>query len=104
MLGNVLEWTGDYWGSDAHSNQQNLVGRIFSLGRQPDVVVDPHGPPAGSRRVIRGGHWDCSDAGVRSAYRNVVGPSYRSGVSRLPPREVCSTDSLNHLTSDLSLS
>ena len=58
MLGNVGEWTADWY-----------------YGRYPSgLVTDPRGPLTGSRRVLRGGSWH-SDAGyVRSAHRNDASP------------------------------
>ena len=60
MLGNVWEWTGDWYG-------WYLSGS----------VTDPHGPSTGSSRVARGGSW-YDDAGyVRSAYRFSYSPGNR---------------------------
>ncbi len=60
LLGNVWEWTGDWFGA-------------YPTGRVPD----PPGPPEGSRRVFRGGSWDSLAQGVRAAYRNRHDPSDR---------------------------
>ena len=62
MLGNVWEWTGDWYGS-------------YRSGS----VTDPQGPSTGSARVARGGGWDFNASGVRSADRGSYSPSNRSG-------------------------
>jgi len=60
MLGNVWEWTGDWYGS-------------YST----DSVTDPTGPPGGSYRVYRGGGWSGTGRLVRSADRASVSPGLR---------------------------
>ena len=52
MLGNVAEWTADWYGEYPR-----------------DPVRDPQGPCAGSARVIRGGSWFYHAVNVRSAAR-----------------------------------
>jgi sulfatase modifying factor 1 len=55
MLGNVWEWTGDWYGEDyyAHSSQK-----------------DPTGPDDANVKVRRGGGWNTFPLYARSAYRN----------------------------------
>ena len=61
MLGNVWEWTGDWYGE-----------------YPPGAVTDPKGPESGSPRVFRGGGWGSFAWFVRSANRiNFVAPGYR---------------------------
>ncbi|MDR0444446.1 MAG: formylglycine-generating enzyme family protein [Treponema sp.] len=60
MHGNVWEWCWDWFGDYSSAN-----------------LDDPAGVPSGSSRVIRGGSWDNSGAGVRSAYRRSLTPSFR---------------------------
>jgi len=60
LLGNVYEWTGDWFGD-------------YPEGR----AVDPLGPPRGSSRVVRGGSWYSSARNVRAAFRNRFDPSSR---------------------------
>jgi formylglycine-generating enzyme required for sulfatase activity len=59
MLGNVLEWTGDWYGT------------------YPGRVTDPLGAGAGSSRVIRGGSWGYYARGARAADRIPDTPGYR---------------------------
>ena len=60
MLGNVWEWTGDWFG-------WYLSGS----------VTDPQGPSTGSARVVRGGGWSNYAGGVRSAARYYDSPGVR---------------------------
>ena len=60
MLGNVNEWTADWF------------------GRYPSgAVTDPTGPSTGSYRVFRGGGWGDYARYVRSAARLVNSPGHR---------------------------
>ena len=64
MLGNVWEWTGDWYGE-------------YPSG----AVTDPKGPGSGSYRVVRGGSWNSLREGdFRSAYRYVGPPGSRPDV------------------------
>ena len=59
MLGNVFEWTGDWY------------------SEYPSVeVTDPAGPPSGDARVGRGGGWFYVAEAARSAYREREIPGY----------------------------
>lgn len=62
MLGLVREWCADWFGTDV----------------PPKAVVDPSGPPQGTRRVNRGGdaHDDAED--LRAAARNGADPDANS--------------------------
>jgi formylglycine-generating enzyme required for sulfatase activity len=60
MLGNVWEWTGDWYGT------------------YPGTVTDPLGAGTGSGRVFRGGSWFTDALLGRAAYRNYVTPDTRS--------------------------
>lgn len=52
MLGNVWEWTGDWY------------------GEYPKLLVqNPAGPPTGTTRVFRGGSWSSLAHQARAAYR-----------------------------------
>ena len=60
MLGNVWEWTQDWYGDYS------------------GAAVDPQGPASGDARVVRGGSWVGGPQYVRSALRN-RGPEVRRG-------------------------
>ena len=62
MLGNVSEWTGDWYSSSYPSGS----------------VRDPLGPDEGSLRVYRGGSWGLVARNVRAALRFPFGPALRS--------------------------
>jgi formylglycine-generating enzyme required for sulfatase activity len=59
MLGNVLEWTGDWYGP------------------YPGNVADPSGPAFGSSRVGRSGAWNTVAWAARAGYRYWAGPVSR---------------------------
>ncbi|GHV69954.1 hypothetical protein AGMMS49928_15170 [Spirochaetia bacterium] len=61
MHGNVWEWCWDWLGA-------------YSGGSQ----TDPAGAASGSYRVFRGGGWNSSATGLRSAIRNMNTPSARA--------------------------
>ena len=60
MLGNQMEWTGDWYGE-------------YESG----AVTDPQGPSTGFDRVVRGGSWQSKVRDVRSAARTVASPGER---------------------------
>lgn len=62
MHGNVWEWVSDWYGDYAAA-----------------AVTDPRGPPAGTKRVLRGGAWYGYARFVRAASRLVLGPGDRDG-------------------------
>ena len=59
MLGNVWEWTWDWYGT------------------YPGTVTDPTGPTSGSFRVLRGGGWNGNAFFARAAFRYYVDPGNR---------------------------
>lgn len=59
MLGNVWEWTGDWFSTYS------------------GTATDPIGPASGSRRVLRGGSFLDGASNARAAYRNDNVPSNR---------------------------
>jgi formylglycine-generating enzyme required for sulfatase activity len=61
MHGNVWEWCWDWYGTYVAGAQTN-----------------PQGAVSGSDRVVRGGSWGYGAQALRSAFRNILTPSYRS--------------------------
>lgn len=59
MHGNVWEWTSDWYGPYSQSAAAN---------------IDPHGPPSGEKRVIRGGSWAFDANSARCALRYTHAP------------------------------
>lgn len=62
MLGNVWEWTGDWYGEDYYAHSP---------------ARDPQGPAEGVVKVRRGGSWHTWPLYARCAYRNWNSPSTR---------------------------
>ena len=62
MIGNVSEWTADWYAEDYYSNSPER---------------NPIGPFSDKYKVIRGGSWHNGPLGVRSAYRRNSQPGYR---------------------------
>ncbi len=54
MLGNVWQWTDDYYAPDYYGTS---------------AKQDPHGPATGTQRVLRGGAWNSVQTTVRVSYR-----------------------------------
>ncbi len=59
MLGNVFEWTADWYGDYG-----------------PGFANDPQGMRSGEYRVVRGGGWFGDPEGSRASYRDYVDPEY----------------------------
>ncbi len=62
MSGNVWEWCQDWFDEKYYSKSPK---------------ENPMGPDTGSNRVLRGGAWNLTAGGCRSAYRRGSGPGYR---------------------------
>lgn len=60
MLGNVMEWCGDWYGSGYYKQK---------------VDTDPTGPSTGEYRVLRGGSWYDNRLGVRVSTREFYAPT-----------------------------
>jgi formylglycine-generating enzyme required for sulfatase activity len=58
MLGNVQQWTADWY-------------NVYGAGAEGD----PHGPPAGQDKVLRGGNWSNLAYGVRVSARRGFRPN-----------------------------
>ena len=63
LSGNALEWTADVYHEDP---PQRLS------------TVNPHGPPSGSLRVVRGGSWRQPRMFQRTTSRDGLAPESRS--------------------------
>ena len=61
MHGNVAEWCHDVYDESYYPKAEN---------------ADPHGPPAGDKRVLRGGSWRSGEEGCRSSARNSETPRF----------------------------
>lgn len=62
LLGNVWEWTADYYNPEYYSNS---------------AASDPKGPASGTQRVLRGGAWNTILTNVRVSYRLTNPPGDR---------------------------
>ncbi len=68
MLGDVWEWTADWYGA-------------YPVENQPDGnQSDPKGPSAGKVRTLRGGSWGNGPAFVRVSVRSANEPENRSNI------------------------
>ncbi|MGM0462738.1 MAG: SUMF1/EgtB/PvdO family nonheme iron enzyme [Fibrobacterota bacterium] len=70
MAGNVWEWCHDWYDRDYY---------------EVSTAFNPRGPDAGTDRVRRGGSWNSSVIGLRSANRNSFDPSSRTDVLGFRP-------------------
>ncbi|NDJ15464.1 MAG: formylglycine-generating enzyme family protein, partial [Acidobacteriia bacterium] len=62
MLGNVWQWTGDWWHADKY---------------QGGNETDPKGPASGQYRTLRGGSWYFDALRVRVSFRDWYAPTFR---------------------------
>jgi formylglycine-generating enzyme required for sulfatase activity len=61
LAGNVWEWVADWYDATYYQNSP---------------LENPLGPSSGQKRVLRGGAWNVSNVGARSAYRGGEDPMY----------------------------
>jgi formylglycine-generating enzyme required for sulfatase activity len=69
MIGNVSEWCLDW----------------FSWNYPRDPQLDPHGPPSGGDRAVRGSSWNDFAEDCRAAMRNYALPTDRSNLVGFRP-------------------
>lgn len=69
ILGNLWEWTQDWYGNDHYAEANRANDNI-----------DPAGPKSGQYRVVRGGSWDSNASLVRVSNRSWFQPVYRFNV------------------------
>jgi formylglycine-generating enzyme required for sulfatase activity len=62
MLGNVRQWTADWYGDTYYGQQES---------------IDPQGPAYGQFRVLHGGSWDSNPRAVRVSGRARFVPGFR---------------------------
>jgi formylglycine-generating enzyme required for sulfatase activity len=64
MLGNVWQWTADWYGENYYQARARL---------------DPTGPPRGTERILRGGSWDLGPRFARASFRGKHVPDDSNG-------------------------
>lgn len=64
--GNLIEWCEDWW-------EESYFGSI-----RENPVINPTGPPAGTQRVFRHGHWAGLPSFCGSSMRDKAGPTFRN--------------------------
>lgn len=81
LHGNVWEWCRDWWHDHPYVLREDGV-------QDPEITAETPGSDP-SIRVVRGGSWNCSPRGCRSAFRDWRGPSYRNLIRGFRPVLFC---------------
>ena len=80
MVGNVWQWTSDYYGERYYSESSKKWPMDTLYGgeqRRAQARTNPQGPAEGAYRTLRGGSWNSALIDARSSQRLRNKPEYR---------------------------